>query len=117
MAKVTSITLEADELKTFKELTVRHGTTMALEIRKFVKEYIKTHGDNDQVSLDTPPDTLAYPTAWGTLGREQLKPYSVDEEDEMLERLEKTKAAIQIDRQNKRDAEVEAKFQRTKGKN
>lgn len=76
-----------------------------------LEEYTKAHGKgNDSYPLEAfAKGAVALPTPWGTLDFEQLKPYSWKEDDDMIQRLQKSIATLQNDRQRKRDTELKAK--------
>lgn len=93
------------------KIAQREKRSRSFIIKEALAEYAKVHGSgNPAYTLDEfEKGAAAYPTAWGAIGTEDLKPYSWQDEDDMVGRLTSAIANIKRDRQAKRDAEVRAK--------
>lgn len=109
---------DANVVKKIERIAEREKRSKSFIVMEALREYIKAHDktENSQNTLDN-PEALAYPTPWAPLGKEELKPYSVQEDDEMIAKLERATETLKVDRQRKRDAEVKVRMSRLSREN
>lgn len=85
-------------LQKLEETLKREGKQYTEWVREQGQQYVKVHGSgNPSFTLETfsSPEIKAFPTAWKTLGRDDLAGYSQEDRQEMLDRLRKNAETLQ----------------------
>jgi len=99
-AAMLTANVEQDTVKNITAIAQREGKSRSALIDEILKDYIKKHlHGNAQYTLTTlieHPEVKAFPTPWKRLGRDDLKPYSAKEHEEMAIMLTKNLETIRF---------------------